>query len=301
MKMNARSYERLELIQGTPEWLERRLKHATASNVPAIMGLSPYKTKLQYFEELTIGTSEEISDAKQKLFDIGHNAETKGREYLESHYGATFPPAVVVSIACPDLLASLDGFNEDADVIYESKYVGRDVLKRIREEKGWMPAHHECQIQAQLFATGAKMCVYFVLDPDGEAAVLEVLPNPDYMRDIAQAVTQFMKDVREGKAPDPSDKDFFTPADERFATLAELKRMADQAAEAFDALKEAVVEEYKDYKRIRAGGVTVTRSVRVGNIQYAKIPMLKNVNLEQYRGKPSVSVTVRLEKKAGAA
>jgi len=301
MKTTVLPYQKLELIQGSEEWKAERLKHITASNVPAIMGLSPYKTKLQYFEELMGGEAEVISDAKQTLFDIGHNAEAKGREYVEGHYGATFPAVVVISTTCPDLLASLDGFNEEHGVIFESKYVGRDVLKRIREEKGWLPAHHECQIQTQLLATGAKMCVYFVLDPDGEAAVLEIQPNPEYMRDLAQAITQFMAGLREGKAPEPSDRDWHTPADERFATLAELKRKADEAAAAFDTHKEQLTKEYEEYKRIRSGGVTVVRSVRAGNIQYAKIPMLKNVNLEQYRGKSSVSVTVRLEKKSGAA
>ena len=301
MKTTISPYQKLDLIQGSPEWRAERQKQPTASNVPAILGISPYKTKLQYFEELTIGASEEVSDAKQKLFDIGHNAEAKGREYIEGHYGAAFPAMVVLSIQCPDLLASLDGFNEQHNVIFEAKYVGRDVITKMRSEPGWLPAHHEAQIHAQLLATGASKCIYFALDPDGEAAVFEVLPNADYMRDIAAAVTQFMSDLREGKVPEPSEKDFYTPADERFKTLAELKAQAEAADAAFNEMKDKLTKEYEQYVRIRAGGVTVTRSVRQGNIQYAKIPVLKNINLEQYRGKPSSVVTVRLDKKAGAA
>ena len=289
MKTTLKLYQKLELVQGSQEWKAERLKYTTASNVAALFGLSPYKTKLQYFEELTTGTEPEIDSAKQMLFDIGHNAEIKGREYVEGHYGAAFPAAVIISTACPDLLASLDGFNEEHNAIFESKYVGRDVLAKMRAEPGWIKPEHECQVQAQLLASGAAKCIYFALDPDGEAAVLEVLPNLEYQRDIAEAVTKFMADVRAGIAPEPSDRDWHDPQDEAFKTLAELKRQADAAADAFDAAKGELIKKYENHTRIRAGGVTMVRTITKGNIQYAKVPQLKNVIREVSRAKQGFS------------
>ena len=52
--------------------------------------------------------------------------------------------------------------------------------------------------------------------------------------------------------------------------------------------------------RVRAGGVTITRSLRAGNINYKSVPQLKGVDLERYRGKASEVVTVRIEKKESA-
>lgn len=295
MKDNLKSYTKLDLVQGSEAWIAARFDYVTASNTACLFDLHPQKTKLQYFEELTTRTEKLISDSTQKLFDIGHKAEVMGREYAENHYGIEFPAMVVVSQRCPGLLASLDGFNETRKIIFEAKFVGAESLRKIKED-GILPPHHEVQVQAQLLATGAEKCVYFALDPQGHAAVIEVFPNPDYHAEIIEAVQSFLSDLKEGKAPAPSMRDYVEIDDAKFQELERLKVQLDLTQKLFDEVKAELSEKYKDHPRIRSGLVTMVRSFRKGNINYSKVPNLKGVDLEKYRGASIESVTVRLEK-----
>lgn len=295
----SKPYERLSCEQGSAEWKAERLRRVTASNVAAVLGISQYKTALEYFDELTTGIEPEVSGHKQTLFEIGHKAEIKGREYAEGYYGSAFPPAVLISTKCQDLMASLDGFSEEHNVIFEAKYAGRDTISKMRSEPGWIRPDHEAQVQAQLLVSGAVKCVYFAMDPDGEAAVAEVLPSVEYHERISQAVAAFMLDLRAGKAPEPTDRDWHTPVDEGFKTLVELKAIADEAAARYDDARKALVEKYKSYARVRSSGVMLYRSYVSGNVDYSKIEALKSIDLDAYRKPGRVQYNVKIEKKGG--
>ena len=41
----------LDLIQGSPEWLAARAQYFTASEAPAMLGLSKYKTRQELLRE----------------------------------------------------------------------------------------------------------------------------------------------------------------------------------------------------------------------------------------------------------
>jgi putative phage-type endonuclease len=289
-------YVRLDLEQGTEEWKQERLKRITASQTPVLFDLSPYQTRLQLFEEKTYGKEEPVSEEKQVLFNIGHKAEEVMREYVRSKFNLEVTPAVVVSKECPELLASLDGFDESRGIIFEAKYIGQDALFDVK--KGKIKAHHECQIQAQLLATGAEKCLYFGLDPKGEAAIVDIFPDNDYQARIAEEAVKFMSDVREGKEPEPSMRDFYIPDDPRFLDLKNLKLKADEIAAQFEALKKELALKYKDNPRVLAHGLTMIRSLRKGNVNYSKIPQLKGLDLDKYRGAPIETVTVRLKKES---
>lgn len=285
-------FEIIELEQGTPEWLSVRLNHVTASNVPAIQNISPYKTRLEYFEELFNKKTKPI--ANNHAMQIGHQVEIAGREYCESHYGFKMSPAVVKSKVIPDLLASLDGFNIDQEIIFESKYVGAEVLKSILESK--IPDHHYAQVQSQLLATGAKQCIYFAQNPAGEVAIVEIKPSAKAMTQISEDVTKFMQDVREGNFPEPSDRDFISVNDLDLETLRLLKLDIDKRSEEYDTIKKRLDEKYKDVYRLKGNGVMMYRSIVKGSVQYAKIPELQTLNLDAYRAKPRTQVTFKLTK-----
>jgi putative phage-type endonuclease len=290
-------YKKLDLIQGTDEWLKARYDFVTASQVPVLLHLSPYQTPLQLFEEKTMREQLADNSGKEILFQRGHNAEKAAREYLEKLTGETFEPCVLASVAYPHLLASLDGFSEKSGTIFEAKFVGAEALAKIK--KGEIPAHHIAQVQAALLVSGAFVCKYFATDPTGDSAVVDVLPDLDYQAEIVTLSRVFFERVKDGEAPDPSDKDYFTPQnDERFLDLQGLKEQLDFMQAKYDALKASVTDAYKDHKRVKYGNVTITRSVRKGNIDYKKVPVLKGIDLEKYRGRSTEVVTVRIEQKA---
>lgn len=191
-------YEVLLVEQGSDVWLQERLKHVTASQVPIVLGLSPYQTAVQLLEEKLTGKEADVSTFKQILFQKGHNAELAAREWVEASLKIKFPPSVIVSKTCPDLLASLDGFNEEANIILEAKFMGAKALEEVK--KGGLKPHHECQIQAQLLASGAEKCIYFATTEEGDSAILGIKPDPEYANNISKAVSEFMGSVLALKA-----------------------------------------------------------------------------------------------------
>jgi putative phage-type endonuclease len=197
MRILSPDYEILALDQGSEEWKQERLKRVTASQVPSLMGLSPYQTPLDLLREKITGQEIEVSSYKQVLFAKGHNAERSAREWIESNFNAKFPPAVLLSKKCPDLLASLDGLNIDKNTILEAKYMGSKALLDVK--RGKIKPHHLCQIQCQLLVSGAEKCIYFATTEGGESAIAEIKPDSSYSERILKAVCEFVKDVNEYK------------------------------------------------------------------------------------------------------
>lgn len=289
-------FTELKVEQGSPEWLEIRKKRLGASEVPSLFEISPYETRLELAERKIFGFEKPVTPGKQTLFDIGHKAEVAAREWLNAN-ALRVRPAVIVSNEYPDLLASLDGISDDGETIFEAKYIGREHVKAV--VNGVVKPHHICQVQDQLLVSGAKKCIYFGLDPDGEAATTEIFPDTDYQNKIAMVGVAFMKACRSGELPEPGENDFHMIDDPRFLELADLKRLMDTSSKAFDEYKKELLAEYQSIRRIKSGGLKVTRSTRKGNIQYARIDVLNSVDLEKYRAKPSETVTVTFDKKAG--
>lgn len=289
-------YELLNVAQGTPEWLKERLKRVTASQTPTLFDLSPYQTKLQLWEEKISGKTQEVDQNKAILFERGHAAERAAREWIKSNVGLALEPAVLISKAEPDLLASLDGFAPERKLIFEAKYVGRDRLHEIK--KGKLPPEHDCQVQAQLFVSGAEKCLYFALDPDGEAAMVDVLPSENWLKEIPYAAKNFMELVRTGKAPKETDRDIRKVEDPRFITLAQLSRRLAEVKLQYNTLEEQILNDYSQMGRVQGGEVSITRFYSKGTVDYDKIPQLKGIDLERYRktGSLRTRVTIRGEK-----
>ena len=73
----------LNVTQGSPEWLAARAKCFTASEAPAMMGVSSYKTRTQLLHELHTGIPLEVDAFTQRIFDDGHRFEALARPLAE--------------------------------------------------------------------------------------------------------------------------------------------------------------------------------------------------------------------------
>lgn len=190
-------YELLKLEQGTQEWKEERRKRMASSEVATILDLMPagYQTISELIEEKITGQKLVIDSFKEHLFKKGHDAEKAGRQWLESKLGIKFPPVVLLSKRCPDLLASLDGFNQEKNWNLEAKFMGVKALEEVKFGK--IKSHHMCQVQAQLLVSGAEKCIYFATTIDGDSAIKEIKPDVDYQNRIISAVYEFQKDIND--------------------------------------------------------------------------------------------------------
>ena len=75
------------LIQGTPEWHAYRAEHFNASDAPAMMNCSSYKTRTELLNEFKTGLTQEIDAATQRRFNDGHRFEELARPLAENIMG----------------------------------------------------------------------------------------------------------------------------------------------------------------------------------------------------------------------
>ncbi len=72
---------------------------------------------------------------------------------------------------------------------------------------------------------------------------------------------------------------------------AQAKRAAEASDEALDRARQALVA-LAEHPREQGAGVAVTRYWKAGRVDYKKVPALRGVDLEQYRGKAREEVRV---------
>jgi len=65
------------LQQGSPEWHQHRVKCFNASDVPAMLGISQYKTRTQLLEEYATGVVQEFDEATLRRFAELCSSRTK--------------------------------------------------------------------------------------------------------------------------------------------------------------------------------------------------------------------------------
>jgi putative phage-type endonuclease len=150
------------LVQGSDEWHQVRADHFTASECPAMMGTSKYKTRTQLMKDKK-GFKEVISAQLQKRFDQGHETEEKARDLLEFETADSFEAAVAsIEIDGLKLLASLDGLSEDGKTIFEHKLWNVTLVENVQNNV--LEPTYYWQLEQQLLVFGADQVLFMVSD-----------------------------------------------------------------------------------------------------------------------------------------
>ncbi|MCY0910902.1 YqaJ viral recombinase family protein [Massilia antarctica] len=143
------------LTQGSPEWLAYRATHRNASDAPAMMGVSPYKTRNQLLYEVCTGMVADVDAGTQARFDDGHRFEALARPRAEELVGEGLYP-VVGSLGA--LSASFDGLTICDDVVWEHKTLNDEI--RAAETGADLGLHYRIQVEQQLLVAGADKCLF---------------------------------------------------------------------------------------------------------------------------------------------
>lgn len=280
-----------DLPQGSDEWLKVRSRYGMASEAAAVMSKSPWMpaTPLQLYEVKTGVRKVFVSDAMKQ----GTKYEPVARESLEENMGIKFNPVVVLChIDGVPIGASLDGWNGEKKIVAEIKIPmkGEDSkLWEIMTSGKELPDQYDLQTQQQLLVTGAKQLIFWVYDIHNHSAVMQKIePNLDKQKEIFNA---WKKYYSYDGAPPTGEKDFTKRKDDEWITLAEEWRSIHSQLDTLNAREKEIRKELielSDGNSCTGGGVRFKRSEGKGRISYAKIPELKDVDLETYRGKPIV-------------
>ena len=152
----------LNVQQGTPEWMEVRAKYFTASEAPAMMGASKYKTRQDLLREKATGIVPDVNAATQARFDAGHAAEEKARVLISEIMGELYPVTCTNEIEGLQLLASMDGLTMDESAGWEHKLWNENLVASIGDDE--LDANYYWQLEHQLLVTGAEHILFTVSD-----------------------------------------------------------------------------------------------------------------------------------------
>ena len=112
----------LNLVQGDANWHAHRATAKNASDAPAMLGCSEYKTRSELLHEAFTGIRPEVTPEQQRRFDDGHAIEEAQLPGAESVIGEQLYPVVGCErFGDIELSASFDGLSLLEDTAYECK------------------------------------------------------------------------------------------------------------------------------------------------------------------------------------
>ena len=276
-----------EYVQGSPEWLKLRKTKITATDSVAIMGVSPWKTPLQLYNDKMSDEPSKPANSAQKR---GTDLEPIARDLFNLRTGLNMQPRVVVN---DWLMASLDGINEAGEIL-EIKCPGqKDHLLAL---EGKIPEYYYPQLQHQMHVCNAQKLFYFSFD-GVDGITVEVKRDDAYIEKMVEKEWEFYKCLQNKTPPDPSDKDivYKQMEDERWEVC------ASQYKSLYEMIKSLEKEEEKLRKQlvflsgesnVKGSGISLCQVKRKGTLDYAQ--MIKKLNVdkgfvEQFRNPPTTS------------
>ncbi len=152
-----------DLVQGSKEWKEVRKQHFTASECPAMLGLSKYTTRNELLKQKATGVTPEVSPSQQRLFDKGHEVEEMARSIAEAYMNEELYPATITNeVEGLKLLASMDGLTMMGDRGWECKMWNAEFAEMV--SNGIVPDTHWPQLEQQMLVSGAEKILFTVTD-----------------------------------------------------------------------------------------------------------------------------------------
>lgn len=185
--------EAIDVVQGSQEWLDARRQGIGASDVAAIMGLSPFKGPGDVWSDKVHGQRQLEGPA----IDWGHAHEAEARRDFAVRYGLTVDVVgMVVSKDRPYMRVSPDGM------------IGTDALLEIKcpysQDLPTTPDfHYFIQCQYQMLVTGRPLCYLHYWVPDGHRTF--TLEADAQMQARIQAEVEAFWKLVEAKTPPAKD------------------------------------------------------------------------------------------------
>lgn len=199
--------------QGTPEWFSHRAQSLNASDAPAMMGVSAYKTRAQLIHEMATGITPDVDEATQRRFDDGHRFEALAREKAEQIVGEElFPVVGYINVDTQHgekrLSASFDGLTLMGDVAFEHKTLNAQLRGCAASDGKQLPIQYRVQMEQQLAVSGAEKVLFVASKWNDEAEMIEPMLHVWYFPDLA-----LRQEIMEGWAKLLEEVEQYTPAE----------------------------------------------------------------------------------------
>ena len=280
----------VDVSQGTDEWLEWRKEGITASDVPVILGISPYKTPWRLWAE-KVGRINPEDLSRNPNVQRGHKLEDKARQLAEERYNDYLFPVCGEYYEWPTFKASFDGLCVE-NIPYEFKAPSEKVWDDLSVNGTSSPTYslYESQVHAQCIVSGSTegRLIFYKEDENGQSDDIDfpVTLTPERKEEILVAVKAFYECVKTNTPPPINpEKDCYIPdtGNDRFTWEShadQWRQTQDRMAVLEDELKALKKEkttlqgkltsQMGDFLNSEFGGVKVTKFSRQGAIDYKK-------------------------------
>jgi putative phage-type endonuclease len=254
--------------QGTKEWLDWKRNRIGSSDAATCMAMNDWCTPVQLWRRL-VGLP--VPEFKTNwAVQRGMRWEPAVRSRFELEFDMDFPPEIHTHPTYKRIIASLDGFNRDAEAILEIKVPGAAVInaakdgtidepkyKRLAKEwkiasfcegTGLVHPKYWPQIQHQAMVVGAKTIYFYVGEVDYVHGVETLIntylviahPDPEFQKELLFKELQMLDFAAKNISPPLTDKDVVELDDEVSVLLcSELKRAKIELVAAEKALAAA--------------------------------------------------------------
>ncbi|EIF42771.1 Phage-related protein endonuclease-like [gamma proteobacterium BDW918] len=291
----------VDVNQKSDEWLLWRSEGITASDIPIILGLSPYKTRYQLWAEKT-GRFNSPDISANPNVKRGNRLEDVARQVAENRYGQILVPSCGEYQHWRPFRASFDGLDENFRP-FEFKAPSDAQWEDVKSNGMKSAAYimYEAQTQAQaVIAEKDEGVLLFYRETDSGPEDMEfpITVSKERNDEIIQAASAFWNLVLTKTPPDKDpERDVFEPdeGDDLFKWMSNADQWRDNHSR-MKALKEQLAELEKDQKAVQkamitmmgpfmqadVGGVKVSLFVKQGTVDYKKFleDKFPGVNLE---------------------
>jgi hypothetical protein len=185
--------------QGTDEWFEARLGHATASNFHKILAKGAGKTRAAYLQQLVVErlTGKKADSYSNAHMDRGTEQEPFARMAYEAISGNMVDEVGFIPIEGKMIGCSPDGLVDDnggCEIKSRLPHLQLEVI-----DKGGYPSATVAQIQGSLWVTGREWWDYVSYSPDLpehlQTYIFRVERDEKYIKTLAEEVDKFLAEV----------------------------------------------------------------------------------------------------------
>lgn len=280
--------------QRSEEWFEARKGKLTGSNIGAALGVNPWKTP---------------EDLIRSMVREYHGAESEFSGNVATEYGTLHEPLATMEYfgktgnhveecgffvhlehdwlgASPDGLINDEGLIEIKCPFGLRNKKGPDLVFKTPEQQ----PHYYAQMQVEMACAGRSWCDFYQWTPNGDS-IYRVDFDPAWWEENLPKLKAFY-DLYLIELDNPA---HLEPKLLEINTLGAKSLIAeydcicatiDNAAARKKEIMSEIIAIAKERDAV-IHGRKLTHIERKGNVQYAKIPELKGLDLEQYRAKPS--------------
>lgn len=282
----------VNLIPGSQEWHNWRRQGIGASDAAVILKKSPWSTPFKLWQEKLGLVPPPIANEAMKR---GVELEPVARKFYEEKTGIEMPAVMVENEKISFLRASLDGLNKK--VALEIKCPGAKSHAQTMQTKS-IPEHYMWQLVHQMAAADLERVDYLSFDGK-DGIIIPFERDLKLEKKLLAEETAFWEYVVHQIEPEVTESDFEVISAMEMIELAREYQTLDQQIKGLSERQDAIKDQFKLQTKGRptkCGGLIMQAVTRKGNVDYAKIPELKNVDLEKYRKSAIQSFRINIQK-----